>query len=341
MYGVNLMVNKYSKFLYIIIILFSLYSVFPQENPFFSNPDKPADTEQVEKEDVQEKRTVQQSKAWRKFVIFMAKLNTKLSSYLTKLDDNFNMKHYLILIGIAFIYGFLHAAGPGHGKTIIFSYFLGNKTSYGMGARVSVVIGVMHTVMGMVLAVLFSTVFYNIKGADQMKVQWILGLASGIMIMAVGIILLIVNLRHKHDHGHGHSHGEHKCCGKHDHGHSHGIEGKLTKKLEKKGIYGLAVAAGLVPCPMTLAVALFSFAQGYIFIGISAIIAISIGMSLLLVIVTTITIATADLSFYNKFIENNKFSGIFHYVLHIGSSALIVMIGLFLILAAYGINVGT
>ncbi|MDQ1325640.1 MAG: nickel/cobalt transporter (NicO) family protein, partial [Campylobacterota bacterium] len=54
---------------------------------------------------------------------YQKELNTQAASYFRTLDEQ-GLYGSLIIIAIAFIYGIIHAAGLGHGKAVIASYFL-------------------------------------------------------------------------------------------------------------------------------------------------------------------------------------------------------------------------
>ena len=42
-----------------------------------------------------------------------------------------------VLVGLSFLYGILHAVGPGHGKAVISSYMLANETTLRRGVLLS------------------------------------------------------------------------------------------------------------------------------------------------------------------------------------------------------------
>ena len=46
----------------------------------------------------------------------------------------------LLLIGLSFLYGIFHAAGPGHGKAVISSYMLANEVALRRGILLSFII---------------------------------------------------------------------------------------------------------------------------------------------------------------------------------------------------------
>jgi len=75
---------------------------------------------------------------------------------------------------------------------------------------------------------------------------------------------------HRHDHGHGggrHPHGQHDDHADHDDG------------LSSKGILGVGVAAGLLPCPSALVVLLSAIALHRIGFGLALIVAFSLGLA--------------------------------------------------------------
>jgi nickel/cobalt exporter len=74
---------------------------------------------------------------------------------------------------------------------------------------------------------------------------------------------------HHHDHDHDHDHHHHH----HDHHHHH--ENALTSK----GILGVGIAAGLLPCPSALVVLLSAIALHRVVLGLALIVAFSLGLA--------------------------------------------------------------
>ena len=92
-----------------------------------------------------------------------------------------------------------------------------------------------------------------------------LTLVSGVMVVAVGAGVLLARLRgvRRGHHHHGHDHTHHH----HDHG------------LERRGLLGVGVAAGLLPCPSALVVLLSAIALHRVGFGLALIVAFSLGLA--------------------------------------------------------------
>jgi ABC-type nickel/cobalt efflux system permease component RcnA len=101
-----------------------------------------------------------------------------------------------------------------------------------------------------------------------------LTLASGLLVVAVGVGVLRQRLRSRHDHGHHHHHD-------HEHGHDHHGDHHHhdDDALTSKGIVGVGVAAGLLPCPSALVVLLSAIALHRIGLGLALIVAFSVGLA--------------------------------------------------------------
>ena len=56
----------------------------------------------------------------------LSKYTNKIKILLQDMKDENSLKKLFILIAFSFLYGFFHALGPGHGKTLVTSYFLAN-----------------------------------------------------------------------------------------------------------------------------------------------------------------------------------------------------------------------
>ena len=150
---------------------------------------------------------------------------------------------FALAMSIAF--GALHAFAPGHGKTLMAAYMLGQqRSSLRQVAVIGLTVTLTHTVGVLTLGVVLSTVAL---AAPEQIYSW-LGLASGVLLVGIGVSLLrqaqhrsapVVqqirasamvpassahahdNHSHGHDHGHDHDH-DHSHGHDHDHGHGHG-----------------------------------------------------------------------------------------------------------------------
>jgi nickel/cobalt exporter len=97
-----------------------------------------------------------------------------------------------------------------------------------------------------------------------------LTLASGLLVVAVGASVLRHRLRARgHGHAHHHHHGD-------EHGHEHH---QHDHGLTSKGILGVGVAAGLLPCPSALVVLLSAIALHRVGLGLALIVAFSVGLA--------------------------------------------------------------
>ncbi|HYC16127.1 MAG TPA: nickel/cobalt transporter [Pseudolabrys sp.] len=149
------------------------------------------------------------------------------------------------LLGISFLYGIFHAAGPGHGKAVISSYLVANDETWRRGIMLSFASAILQAftaiaIVGIAAAMLGATA--KAMG-DTVRVIEIVSYA---LIVAIGLRLLWVKGRaflrllrgekhahdnnhvqhHGHNHGHDHDHHHHGHAQGHDHhhhrhGHSH------------------------------------------------------------------------------------------------------------------------
>ncbi|WP_298260362.1 nickel/cobalt transporter [Bradyrhizobium sp.] len=223
------------------------------------------------------------------------------------------------LLAISFAYGVFHAAGPGHGKTVISSYLVANRETARRGIVLSFVSALFQSLVA-VLIVAIGAWLLNITAKTMCGAERVLAIASYGLIAAFGarlvwtkgaafiralqtrptgpeLALASVGASHgrvshdhdDHDHGHDHRH-DHDHHG-HDHlhnehcGHSHG---PLPSELAGPGGWrrGLAAifAVGLRPCSGAIIVLVFALAQGLFWAGIAATFVMGLG--------TAITVAT-------------------------------------------------
>ena len=118
-----------------------------------------------------------------------------------------------VLLLAAFLFGAAHAFTPGHGKTLVAAYLVGERGTVKHAVILALATTIAHT--GSVIAVaavLWSVYGNNVPGTTQGTLQFV----AGLLVIGVGLWLLLRRVTGQADHfhlfGHGHSHS-------HDHGH--------------------------------------------------------------------------------------------------------------------------
>lgn len=207
----------------------------------------------------------------------------------------------LTVIGLAFAYGVLHAAGPGHGKVAVAGYLAGRPAQ----ARTSLVMGVAISLMqGLVAIVAIGglALVLGRQGLGRMTDPLALELASYALIAAMGGWMLANLLRgraacgHDHDHGHDHAHDHghhdhaHHDHGRHEHHHHEGHEGHdhaaaAPRRRHPDAFWGMIAAAGIRPCSGAILLLLFSMSQGAFLLGMAGVLAMSLGSAITVVLI--------------------------------------------------------
>ncbi|MDQ1471529.1 MAG: nickel/cobalt transporter (NicO) family protein [Bryobacterales bacterium] len=123
------------------------------------------------------------------------------------------------LLGLAFWFGALHALEPGHGKTMVAAYLVGERGT----AKHAVILGGMvtftHTISVFILGI--ATMFLS-RYIMAERISKVLGVISGLTIVWIGAMMLWRRYRTlSHGHSHSHNHHDHGVSHDHEHGHSH------------------------------------------------------------------------------------------------------------------------
>ena len=165
----------------------------------------------------------------------------------------------LLALVIAAFWGAAHALTPGHGKAMVAAYLVGTKGRPRDAFFLGVTVTIAHTAG--VFALGFVTLGLSAFILPEQLYPW-LTLVSGVLVVAVGASVLRQRLRSRGDHHHDHD-------DVHDHDHA----------LTSKGILGVGIAAGLLPCPSALVVLLSAIALHRIGLGLALIVAFSLGLA--------------------------------------------------------------
>ena len=137
------------------------------------------------------------------------------------------------LLGLSAFLGAAHALTPGHGKTLVAAYLVGQRGTPWHAVLLGLVTAVTHTGAVVLVAALLPLLFPNVKPSDM---QQALGFIAGLLIAALGFWLLHRRLSGKADHFH--------IGG----GHHHHHEPEPGAPLSIKGLIVLGISGGIVPC---------------------------------------------------------------------------------------------
>jgi nickel/cobalt exporter len=139
------------------------------------------------------------------------------------------------LLGVSFLYGIFHAAGPGHGKAVISSYLVANNETWRRGIVLSFASAMLQAFTAIAIVGIAAALLGATAKAMGNTVR-VIEIVSYALIMLIGLRLLWVKggaflrlLRgdkpahhvrdqkhHHHDQVHDHGHGHH-----HHHSHEH------------------------------------------------------------------------------------------------------------------------
>src|SRR4029077_20467407 len=123
------------------------------------------------------------------------------------------------LLGISFLYGIFHAAGPGHGKAVISSYLVANDETWRRGIVLSFASAILQAFTAIALVGIAAVLLGATAKAMGNTVR-VIEIVSYGLIVVIGLRLLWVKGRaflkllragtHEHDaHNHAHDHGHH------------------------------------------------------------------------------------------------------------------------------------
>ena len=216
----------------------------------------------------------------------------------------------LLSLLIAAFWGAAHALTPGHGKAMVAAYLVGTRGTPRHALMLGGTVTIAHTAG--VFALGFVTLGLSAFIVPEQLYPW-LTLVSGLLVVLVGASVLRQRLRsrghvHHHDHHHDNDH-------QHDHDHH-------DDALTSKGILGVGIAAGLLPCPSALVVLLSAIALHRIGLGLALIVAFSVGLA------ATITAIGLVAVLATRTFSRLSFDGSLVRALPAASAALILTVGL-------------
>lgn len=183
-------------------------------------------------------------------------------------------KAFWYFLLFSFAYGVIHALGPGHGKTIVVSYFLSRPGKYLHGILMGNLLTFVHvfSAVSIILTVHFILKTTGISAFESIS-RNLESISYGLLII-VGAILL------------GRSLYELK------HGHTYDEKEVQQDEYNLKHVMLTAFVTGLVPCPGAALILIFTLSQEILLMGVIAMFCTAFGMGLTTTIFALLAIAS-------------------------------------------------
>lgn len=210
------------------------------------------------------------------------------------------------VIALSILYGVVHALLPGHRKTLLFSYFLSNDARPVHAVIAGGLLGILHALAAILLIVGgYYLLELSLSGAIA-EVDLFMQRLSAVLILTVGGVMLLFKSReliHETTHKHEHIVEALKPVSKEldpdgldparQHLYEHSKELARRHQKTARGLPAI-IASGIIPCPGSALVLLFSLSVGVLWAGVIAVTSISIGMALALTLLSLATIFLKD-----------------------------------------------
>jgi nickel/cobalt transporter (NicO) family protein len=163
---------------------------------------------------------------------------------------------------LALFWGSAHALGPGHGKSIVAAYLIGQRGTVRHAAYLGGIVTVTHTAGVFALGAV--TLLLSELIVPEDLYPW-LNLVAALMVVGIGLAVLRARLAHRR----AHAHGRH-----HQHGHDHHHD------LSLRSLLAVGVSGGLLPCPSALVVLLAAISLHRTGFGLALVLAFSVGLAI-------------------------------------------------------------
>ena len=203
---------------------------------------------------------------------FQREANRLIAQHMRAIRTGESSTALLIGIGLAFLYGVVHALGPGHGKLVVVSYFLSREARVGRGLLMGLQIAIFHVLSAMVVVALADLVLRRAFGGAPAEVAGVRLFSYG-LIALIGAVMLVQAVRRSQQRRAGLE--VYGCCGGHGSAH-HGPPD--AREQAQQGALSLGV--GLVPCTGAVLILLYAVANDILFAGMLLVAAIAAGMAI-------------------------------------------------------------
>lgn len=293
--------------------------------------------------------------SWGAWLLAMQqKLQSQLAQSVRELKTGNMWLAGAALIGLSFLYGVFHAAGPGHGKAVISSYVVANRTTVRRGIIISFASSAVQALSAIAIVSVLA-IGMNAAGLEIRQAVRKFEIVSAALIILAGLWLLVMQVRrywsasspvhaaslgaqavampnaHGHDHGHAHHHA-------HDHGDDCGCgHANMPAAKDLEGNWSLRNAAAIIlavgirPCTGAILVLIFALTQGMFWAGIAATFAMALGTAITVSALAVLAVGSRETA--ARFAGGAWADRIYN-AAGVAGAVLVILLGVFLLYAA-------
>jgi nickel/cobalt exporter len=286
-------------------------------------------------------------------------LQRDLATGVKNLKSENAMGAAVVLALASFVYGVVHAVGPGHGKMVISSYVVANEETVRRGVIISFIAAAFQALTAVALVGILAFAL-NASGlqinawSNQLEtVSYALIALVGAWLLATQLIRLYRRWQDQRvsasDAAHDHHHGDHGRHHHHDHAHAHHhhdhAEGEacnhivdardLAGPFDWRKMLAVVFSVGIRPCTGAILVLIFALTQGMFWAGVAATFAMALGTAITVAALATLALGSRELALKLGG-RTGAFAEAVWTLCAIGGSALILLFGATLFAASLG-----
>ena len=215
---------------------------------------------------------------------FLDIFTNNIKKYLVDIENGDKIALVFLLMA-SFIYGVVHALGPGHGKALAFSYFSSQKSSYFQAFIISLATAFVHIAGAFVLVLISVVILQSVMNRFLEDSISYITIFCALVIMLLAVYIFYKKLTKKSC----------SCCSvdlqktnfSAKAQNINFVKTSLNKPIieetgSKKQDLIFVITAGIIPCPGTVLLFVYAFLLKTYFAVILASISISLGMAVVI-----------------------------------------------------------
>lgn len=213
-----------------------------------------------------------------KIATWQQELNQKMAALTKEAEKTGSLRPLLSLVLIAFAYGALHAAGPGHGKAVATSYLVSQGRKLVKGILLGNLIALFHGFSGVILVLAVHFIIRRSVSGSLEAATSTTQIISYSLIALLGMGLLIKNLVLWFRQG-------------------EILESNypIFSGSKKKHFLVMAFVVGMIPCPGTALIMLFCLSMNLVGLGLLLTLFLILGMAVTISTVGVVAVASKKL----------------------------------------------